>query len=196
MPLTGQNAVTGNYPQIYSTLLTTTIQSYRTTLVDVISDSIPAWWWFNQSERKKYQQGGESILQPLMHKLNPVQRFSGLDKLDTTTKEGISPDVFLWKHYHTSVVIPMIHLKHNVGKAKILDDTLGFVKIVTDKRYDEVVGVHVIGPHATELIAEAATALELEATAESIFHAFHAHPTLAEAMGEAALAAHGRAIHI
>ena len=53
-----------------------------------------------------------------------------------------------------------------------------------------------IGPHATELISEATAALNLEATAASLFQAVHAHPTLAEAMGEAALAVHGRAIHI
>jgi dihydrolipoamide dehydrogenase len=82
-----------------------------------------------------------------------------------------------------------------IGKAKILDDTRGFVKIVSDKRYDQVLGVHIIGPHATELIAEASVALGLEATSESIFHAIHAHPTLSEALGEAALAVHGRAIH-
>jgi dihydrolipoamide dehydrogenase len=82
-----------------------------------------------------------------------------------------------------------------IGKAKILGDTRGFVKIVAEKRYDEVLGVHIIGPHATELIAEATVALNLEATAESIFNAVHAHPTLAEAMGEAALAVHGRPIH-
>jgi dihydrolipoamide dehydrogenase len=83
-----------------------------------------------------------------------------------------------------------------IGKAKILDDTRGFVKIVSEKRYDEVLGVHIIGPHATELIAEATAALNLEATAASLFQAVHAHPTLAEAIGEAALAVHGRAIHI
>jgi dihydrolipoamide dehydrogenase len=83
-----------------------------------------------------------------------------------------------------------------IAKAKILDDTRGFVKIVSDKRYDEVVGVHIIGPHATELIAEATTALGLEATTASLHHAIHPHPTLSEAVGEAALAVHGRAIHI
>ncbi len=83
-----------------------------------------------------------------------------------------------------------------IGKAKILDETSGFVKIVTDKVYDEVLGVHIIGPHATELISEATAAVNLEATAESLFQAIHAHPTLSEAMGEAALAAHGRPIHI
>lgn len=83
-----------------------------------------------------------------------------------------------------------------IGKAKILDDTRGFVKIVSEKKYDEVLGVHIIGPHATELISEATAALNLEATAASLFEAVHAHPTLAEAIGEAALAVHGRAIHI
>lgn len=82
-----------------------------------------------------------------------------------------------------------------IGKAKILDETQGFVKIVSERRYDEVLGVHIIGPHATELISEATAALNLEATTESIFNAIHAHPTLAEAMGEAALAVHERAIH-
>ncbi len=82
------------------------------------------------------------------------------------------------------------------GRAKILDDTRGFVKIVAEKAYDEVLGVHIIGAHATELIAEATAALGLEATAESILEAVHAHPTLSEAMGEAALAVHGRSIHI
>ncbi len=83
-----------------------------------------------------------------------------------------------------------------IGKARILNDTTGFVKVVTDRKTDEVLGIHIIGPHATELIAEASAALSLEATAESLFHAIHAHPTLSEAIGEAALAVHGRAIHI
>jgi dihydrolipoamide dehydrogenase len=83
-----------------------------------------------------------------------------------------------------------------IGKAKILDDTRGFVKIVAERRHDEILGVHIIGPHATELIAEATAALSLEATAESLFEAIHAHPTLSEALGEAALAVHERAIHI
>jgi len=81
------------------------------------------------------------------------------------------------------------------GKAKILGETGGFIKMITDKKYDEVIGVHIVGPHATELIAEATAAVNLEATAESIFQAVHAHPTLAEAMGEAALSVHGRPIH-
>ena len=83
-----------------------------------------------------------------------------------------------------------------IGKAKILGDTRGFAKIVTDKKYDEVLGVHLIGPHATELLSEATAALNLEATAESLINAIHAHPTLSEVMGEAAMAVHGRQIHL
>jgi dihydrolipoamide dehydrogenase len=83
-----------------------------------------------------------------------------------------------------------------ISKAAILGDTTGFVKIVADKRYDEVLGVHVIGPRATELIAEAVLGKRLESTVESISHTIHAHPTLAEAMMEAAHAVYGETIHI
>ncbi len=81
------------------------------------------------------------------------------------------------------------------GKARILGKAQGFVKIVRDKEYDEVLGVHIIGPHATDLIAEACVALQLEATAEELFRTIHAHPTLSEAIMEAAHASHGAAIH-
>ncbi len=83
-----------------------------------------------------------------------------------------------------------------LAKAAILGKTEGFVKIVREKRYDEVLGVHIIGPHATDLIAEACVALRLESTTEEIFRTMHAHPTLSEAMAEAAHAAVGHAIHI
>jgi dihydrolipoamide dehydrogenase len=83
-----------------------------------------------------------------------------------------------------------------LGKAAIAGKTEGFVKIVRDKKYDEVLGVHIIGIHATDLIAEACTALSLEVTAEELFRAVHAHPTLGEVMSEAAHASHGAAIHI
>jgi dihydrolipoamide dehydrogenase len=82
-----------------------------------------------------------------------------------------------------------------IGKAKIEGKSAGFFKIVRDTRYDEVLGVHIIGVHATDLISEAVTALQLEATAEELFRAVHAHPTLAEGMAEAAHASHGAAIH-
>ncbi|MBI5544127.1 MAG: dihydrolipoyl dehydrogenase, partial [Deltaproteobacteria bacterium] len=73
-----------------------------------------------------------------------------------------------------------------IGKATISGENEGFVKIVADAKYGEVLGVHIVGPHATELIAEACTALTLETTAEEIAQSIHAHPTLSEAMGEAA----------
>ncbi|HYV41577.1 MAG TPA: dihydrolipoyl dehydrogenase, partial [Thermoanaerobaculia bacterium] len=83
-----------------------------------------------------------------------------------------------------------------IGKARILNETGGFVKIVGEKKYDEVLGVHIIGPRATELIAEASAALRLEATSEELVQTIHAHPTLSEAIHEAAEAVEGKPIHI
>jgi len=83
-----------------------------------------------------------------------------------------------------------------LGRAKMAGETEGFVKIVADKRYDEVLGVHMIGLRATELVAEATVALRLEATVEELIRTIHAHPTMAEAVGEAAHAVHGAAIHL
>jgi dihydrolipoamide dehydrogenase len=71
----------------------------------------------------------------------------------------------------------------------------GFVKIVSDAKYDEILGVHIVGPHATELIAEGGALLRLEATTEEMIRTIHAHPTLSEAMHEAAEAVHGQNIH-
>lgn len=81
-------------------------------------------------------------------------------------------------------------------KATILGDTEGFVKIVSESKYGELLGVHIIGPHATDLIAEAVVALAHEATAESLMHAVHAHPTLSEAVAEAAHAAYELPLHV
>jgi dihydrolipoamide dehydrogenase len=83
-----------------------------------------------------------------------------------------------------------------LGRARMAGETDGFVKVVADKKYDEVLGVHIIGPRATELIAEAVLALRLECTVEELVKTIHAHPTMSEAIGEAAHAAHGAAIHI
>jgi len=81
------------------------------------------------------------------------------------------------------------------AKARILADANGVVKIVSDKKYDEFLGMHIVGPRATELIVEGCSALELEATAESIAKTMHAHPTLSEAMMEAAEDVLGHSIH-
>lgn len=83
-----------------------------------------------------------------------------------------------------------------LGRARIAGELEGFVKIVFEKRYDEVLGVHMIGARATELVAEAVLALRLESTVEELVRTIHAHPTMSEAVGEAAHAAHGAAIHL
>ena len=82
-----------------------------------------------------------------------------------------------------------------VGKAIIDGDTSGFVKVIADAETDELLGVHMIGHHVTELIAESSTAMLLEATAGEIGAAVHPHPTLSEAMGEAAMLIDGKSIN-
>ena len=81
------------------------------------------------------------------------------------------------------------------GKALILNGGEGIVKIIAGKEYGEVLGMHIIGPRATDLIAEGALAIEGEMTLDEIIATIHSHPTVTEAMREAALQAEGRAIH-
>ncbi|HCX64730.1 MAG TPA: dihydrolipoyl dehydrogenase, partial [Eubacteriaceae bacterium] len=81
------------------------------------------------------------------------------------------------------------------GKAMAMGETQGFVKIIADKKYDEILGVHIVGPHATELINEAAAAMQLESTVEELGNVIHAHPTLSESIMEAAHDVHGKCIH-
>jgi len=93
--------------------------------------------------------------------------------------------------------------KYKVGKfsfmansrAKAIDDAEGFVKILADEQTDKVLGAHIIGPHAGELIAEIGVAMEFGASAEDIARTCHAHPTFSEAIKEAALSVDKRAIH-
>ncbi len=82
------------------------------------------------------------------------------------------------------------------GKARILGETDGFVKIVSEKKYDEVLGVHIIGPHATELLAEACVGMALETTADELGRIMHAHPTVSESVMEAAEGVHDLTIHM
>ena len=82
------------------------------------------------------------------------------------------------------------------GKAFAVGEREGFVKFVTDAKYGEILGVHIIGSEATELIAEATLAKTLEATTESVIKTIHAHPTLSESVMEAAAAVYGESIHI
>lgn len=83
-----------------------------------------------------------------------------------------------------------------IGKALLMEETQGMVKIVADKKHGEILGVHIIGPHATELIAEAVLAMEMEVTVEELAHTIHPHPTLSEGLGEAAMLLSGGALHL
>ena len=96
-----------------------------------------------------------------------------------------------------------LNIKYKIGKfsfmansrAKAIDDAEGFVKILADEKTDKVLGAHLIGPHAGELIAEIGVAMEFGASAEDIARTCHAHPTFSEAVKEAALSVDKRAIH-
>jgi dihydrolipoamide dehydrogenase len=96
-----------------------------------------------------------------------------------------------------------LNIKYKVGKfsfmansrAKAIDDAEGFVKILADEKTDKVLGAHLIGPHAGELIAEIGVAMEFGASSEDIARTCHAHPTFSEAVKEAALSVDKRAIH-
>jgi dihydrolipoamide dehydrogenase len=81
------------------------------------------------------------------------------------------------------------------GRARCMDETEGLVKLLADARTDRLLGAHVLGPRASELIAECVTVLEFAGSAEDVARICHAHPTLSEAVREAALAVDRRAIH-
>jgi dihydrolipoamide dehydrogenase len=81
------------------------------------------------------------------------------------------------------------------GRARAMEQPIGQVRIIAHERSDKVLGVHVVGPYASELIGEAVVAMEMHATSEDLARIVHAHPTLSEAMHEAALAVDKRAIH-
>lgn len=83
-----------------------------------------------------------------------------------------------------------------LGRAKMAGETEGFVKIVAERKNDELLGIHMIGPRATELVGEATVALRLESTLSELVTTIHAHPTFSEAIAEAAHAAQGAAIHL
>jgi dihydrolipoamide dehydrogenase len=82
------------------------------------------------------------------------------------------------------------------GRARGMDESEGFVKVIGDANTDRLLGVHILGTHASDMIAEAVVAMEFAASVEDVARSFHAHPTLPEALKEAALAAEKRAIHI
>ena len=77
-----------------------------------------------------------------------------------------------------------------------MDDAIGLVKVITDTKSDRIIGVHIIGPHSSEIVGQGVMSMEFDATSEDIARMIFAHPTLSEALHEAALGADGRAIHI
>src|SRR5439155_26564075 len=81
------------------------------------------------------------------------------------------------------------------GRAKGMDATEGQVKVIADAASDRILGIHILGAHASDVIAEAVLAMEFAASSEDVARAFHAHPTMPEALKEAALAVDKRAIH-
>jgi dihydrolipoamide dehydrogenase len=83
-----------------------------------------------------------------------------------------------------------------LGKAMAIGETEGMVKLIFDAKYGELLGAHIMGSEATEMIAELVVAKKLETTGKDLFHTIHAHPTLSEAVMEAAAAAYGEAINI
>jgi len=105
---------------------------------------------------------------------------------------------------HTEEELKAAGIAYNVGKfpftangrARAMGDTEGFVKLLADKATDRLLGAHIIGPDAGTLIAELTTAIEFGASAEDVARTCHAHPTLEEAVKEAALAVDGRALHM
>ena len=82
------------------------------------------------------------------------------------------------------------------ARAKCNDDFRGLVKVLTDKKTDKILGIHMIGSDAGEMIHEAALAMEYGASSEDVARTCHAHPTLSEAIKEACMACHSKAIHI
>jgi dihydrolipoamide dehydrogenase len=82
------------------------------------------------------------------------------------------------------------------GRARAIGETAGFVKVLADAKTDRILGVHMIGPYASELISEAVVAMEFGASSEDIARIVHAHPTLSEALHEAALAVDKRTINL
>ncbi len=82
----------------------------------------------------------------------------------------------------------------NLAKPRIIGHPEGLVKVVSEAKYDEVLGIHMVGPHVTDLISEACVALRLETTTEEIFRTVHPHPTLPETLMQAAEAVYGHAI--
>ena len=115
---------------------------------------------------------------------------------------GVKTAMLLHVPFFASLLLDVMTVKIGkfpfvgIGKASIEDEREGFVKIVGDAKYDEILGVHIIQAHAGEMIAEAVAVLNGEMSAEDLAHTIHPHPTLSEGISEATHAFYGHAIHI
>ena len=148
-----------------------------------MSNAQRSWDFFSSSGEDNIFLGGNNLSE---------LRELGLKPVDWQPYMPINPEILKEKN-----------VKYKVGKfsfmansrAKAINEAEGFVKILADEMSDKVLGVHLIGPHAGELIAEMAVAMEFGASAEDIARTCHAHPTFSEAIKEAALSVDKRAIH-
>lgn len=132
---------------------------------------------------------GKDGLQPINHDLTPSATYC----YPEVASVGLSEKKARERGYEVKTgTFPF----SAITKASISNEGVGMVKVVSDKKYDEVLGIHLVGPHATELLAEACVALRLETTTQELAATMHAHPTLSEIMKEAAEATLGHAIHI
>lgn len=154
---------------------------------------------------------GDLIAGPMLaHKASEegvacVERMAGKDT--TVAYEYLPGVVYTWpegasvgktEEQLKAEAIPYKAGKYNFlgnGRARAMDETEGFVKVVAHAETDRLLGVHIVGPRASEMIAEAVTAMRCGSTAHTLGMQFHAHPTLSEAMKEAALDVHKEAIH-
>lgn len=106
----------------YNALLTTTLRAYRPKLVDNITRGLPLLWWLTDKGRKRTQNGGHSIIVPLMYGTNStVKPFDDYDTLDVTPQDGITAAVYYWKHISASISISRVEERKNSGQYELID---------------------------------------------------------------------------
>lgn len=170
-------------------------ESFRTSVPNVfaIGDIIKGPWLAHAASHEGIQVMHEIAEKPFQERVNFLRVPNATYCYPEVASIGLTENQARERGYDVKISkFPFVA----IGKALILGQPDGFVKIVSEKKYEEVLGVHIIGPRATELISPASVALAHEATAESLAHAVQAHPTLGEAIGEAAHGVYGMAIHI
>ena len=142
------------------------------------------------------EQEGKAVVEYLAHDTPPYVHYAVCPAVVYTHPElasvGLTEDEAKAKH---DVKVGRFPLSAN-GRATGMGDTVGFVKVIGDKKSDRLLGVHILAPHASDMIGECVMAMEFAASVEDVARTFHAHPTLPEAIKEAAMDADKHAIHI